>query len=446
MQNIVIIGSGAAGMTAASEAKRYDPSSNVTVFTEDEHIAYSPCAIPWVVEGKMEWKDIVMHDARFYEKERGITVHTKTKVTAADGQNKTVTACGKEYAYDSLVIATGGKVFVPPVPGNDLDGIFAVRTVNDAIAIRDASKSAKRIAVIGAGVIGLEMAAAFRNIGKDVLVVEMFDQVIPRICDNDISQMVLSELESKGIRFLFKTPLGSVNGSDKVKSITANGREYECDMVIFATGVRADLEIPKMLGLDIGILGAVAASPTMRPYSKGRLVNDVFVAGDVVQSHSAAAPGPTMSQLGSSAVKQGIVAGKNAAGGNFSMGATASPWISEIGDIQVGGAGISCGLAAWYGIRTAEGIAEGSTNARYYPGGKKITIKLIGDPSSRRIIGAQMVSRGNINGHVNWLSSVISGNITVDSFLMNGENAYCPPTSMVRDTAFDAAERLLNNI
>lgn len=442
MTKIVVIGSGAAGMTAASEARRTDPNADIRVFTEDGHIAYSPCAIPWVIEGKMDWKDIVMHDPSYYSGKRGIQVMTRTKVTAVDWSKKKVTANGESYDYDSLVVATGGTVFIPPINGKDLPGTFIVRTIDDAVAIRDALPKSKKIAVIGAGVIGLEIAVAMRNAGKDVMVVEMFDQPIPRICDRDMALRVQKHLEGLNIRFLFGTPIESVNGSDRVKGITAGGKEYDCDVVIFATGVRANLDIPRMLELDIGALNGVVVAPSMNPYRKGRIVNDVFVAGDVIQCQSSATDGPTMSQLGSSAVKQGIIAGKNAAGGKASLGPTTSPWISMVGNIQIGGAGLSEGLASWYGMKTMNSTAEGWSNARYYPGGKEMTVKLIADTATRRIVGAQLMSEGDINGHVNWLSSVISQKTTVDSFLADGENAYCPPTSMVRDVVFDAAEEL----
>ena len=130
-KRIIVIGSGAAGMTAASTAKARNPAAEVTVFTEDEDIAYSPCAIPWGIEGRTGWDDIVMHTPGFYEKERGIKVFTRTRVESVDDAAKTVTAGGKTYPYDALVIATGGKVFVPPVPGADLENVFIVRTVSD---------------------------------------------------------------------------------------------------------------------------------------------------------------------------------------------------------------------------------------------------------------------------------------------------------------------------
>ncbi|MDR0198382.1 MAG: FAD-dependent oxidoreductase, partial [Methanomassiliicoccaceae archaeon] len=304
-RNIVVIGAGAAGLTAASAAKRTDPEAKVTVFTEDEHIAYSPCVIPWVLEGRTTWDEIVMHDAPFYSRERGIDVHIRTKVTAADGRSRTVTAAGKTYGYDSLVIATGGSVFVPPIEGVGLKNVFVVRTINDGKKIEEAMKNVEKVVIAGAGVIGLEMALSMRNSGKDVVVAEMLDQVVPRIADKDMADAVQKHLESYGIRFALNAPVRSIDGDTSVRGITAGGRTYECDMVILATGVRANLEIPKMLGLDIGKLGGVVVSPTMRPYRNGEQVDDIFMAGDVVQCESAVAPGPTMSQLGSTAVKQG---------------------------------------------------------------------------------------------------------------------------------------------
>ena len=310
---IVVIGSGAAGMSAASSARKASKDAEITVITEDRDIAYSPCAIPWGIEGRTGWSDIVMHDPAYYEKERGIRVLTETKVESVDGEGKTVTAGGVAYPYDSLVIATGGTVFVPPIEGKDLDNVFVVRTVTDGKRIQAALEGAENVVIGGAGVIGLELAVALRDMGKQVTVIEMMDQVIPRIADRDMASMIQEELESKGVRFVMKAPIQAVKGDGKVEKVVAAGAEYPCDVMIFATGVRANLEIPKALGLDIGQLNAVIAAPTMNAYRRGRLVPDVYVAGDLVQCQSAVMPGATMSQLGSTAVKQGLVAGNNAA-------------------------------------------------------------------------------------------------------------------------------------
>ena len=441
-KQIIVIGSGAAGMSAASSAKRADPQAKVIVFTEDEHIAYSPCVIPWAIEGKTGWDDIIMHDAAYYKKERDIEVITRTSVTAVDGNSKTVTAGDKTYSYDSLVIATGGTVFIPPIEGKDLKGVYVVRTINDGKAIQDALRTSKTVVIGGAGVIGLEMALSLKEMGKEVIVIEMMDQVIPRIADKDMADPVQKYLEDKGIRFVMKAPIQAVKGKDKVEGVTAAGNDYACDMVIFATGVRANLTIPKMLELDIGQLGAVAVAPTMQPYKRGRLVNDVFLAGDVVQCQSAVMPGPTMSQLGSTAVRQGIIAGANAAGEKRITGPVASPWVSVIGDMHIAGTGLSLGLASWYGIKTVEGKAEGLTRARYYPGGKPLAVKVIADAFSHRIIGAQILAGEDATGRIDWLTSIIIEGVTAEDFAYRSENAYCPPTSMVRDVVLMAVDDL----
>lgn len=446
-KNIVVVGSGAAGMSAASAARKASKDAKITVITEDEDIAYSPCAIPWGIEGRTGWSDIVMHDAAFYKTERDIDVIIKTKVDTVDGDKKEVTAAGKTYPYDSLVIATGGTVFVPPIEGKDLQNVFVVRTVRDGKNIQKALETAKNVVIGGAGVIGLELAVALKDMGKDVTVIEMMDQVIPRIADRDMADIMQRHLEDRGVKFVMKAPIQAVKGDGKVEAVTANGVDYPCDVMIFATGVRANLELPKMLGLDIGQLNAVIAAPTMNAYRRGRLVPDVYVAGDLVQCTSAVMPGVTMSQLGSTAVKQGLVAGNNAAGGEKKeFGPVASPWVSMVGDLQIAGTGMSLGLASWYGIDVVCGKAQGLTRARYYPGGKDLIVKVLADRTSHRLIGAQIVAGEEATGRINWLTSAIIDGKTAEAFMVDSENAYCPPTNMVRDVVLAAVEDLCGKL
>ena len=446
-KRIIVIGSGAAGMSAASAAREASPDADITVFTEDEDIAYSPCAIPWGIEGRSQWDEIVMHTPQFYSEKRNIRVLTKTKVESVDGEAKTVTAGGESYPYDSLVIATGGRVFVPPIAGTDLKNVFVVRTVRDGKDIQAALSDVDRVVIGGAGVIGLELAVSLRGMGKDVTVIEMMDQVIPRIADKDMADEIQAHLEEKGIRFVMKAPIQAVNGDGRVESVTAAGQEYPCGLMIFATGVRANLDIAKSLGLDVGQLGALVASPTLNAYRRGRLVPDVFVAGDVMQCESAVMSGATMSQLGSTAVRQGRVAGHNAADGDKMLfGPVASPWVSVIGDKQIAGTGLSLGLASWYGIDTVTGKAEGLTRARYYPGGMELKVKVIADRTTHRIVGAQIIAGEEATGRIDWLTSAIINGMTAEDFLVRSENAYCPPTSMVKDVVISAVEDLCRHL
>ena len=446
VREIIIIGSGAAGMTAASSARKTDPNAKITVFTEDSDIAYSPCVIPWAVEGRVAWHNMVMHTPEHYSEKKNIDVLTKTKVDSVDDSAKTVTAAGRSYKYDSLVIATGGRVFVPPIKGTDLNGVFVVRTVQDGKAIQSYLKDVKGVVVCGAGVIGLEMARAFSDMGKDVTVIEMLDQIIPRIADKDMADPVQKYLEGRGIRFVLNSPVQSVNGIGKVSGVTAGDMEYPCGMVVFATGVRANTKIPKELGLDIGQLGAVAASPSMQPYRKEHLVPNIYVAGDLIQCMSSAVSGPTMSQLGSSAVRQGNVAGINAAGGKALFGPVASPWVSVIGEKEIAGTGLSLGLASWYGIDAVYGKAVGLTRARYCPGATEMTVKVLADAKTHKLIGAQIVAGEEATGRINWLTSAITSGTTAEDFLFHSENAYCPQTSMVKDVVISAVEDLCEKL
>lgn len=444
-RKIVIIGSGAAGLTAASTIREESPEAEINVFTEDEHIAYSPCAVIYVIEGVIkDFESIIMHDPQYYKEKRNILVHTKTKVAAVDVEKKTVTlADGSTMSWDALVLATGGKMFVPPVEGAKLPGVFTIKSVNDGKAIQNAIRNIDSVVVVGGGVIGLMMAVAVRKLGKQVSVVEMFSHVIPRILDDDMAEMVQRHCESLGIRFVLNTPVEAINGSGKVESVRAGGKEYLCEMVIMAAGIRANLELPNAMGLEIGPLGALRVSATLQPYKKGRLVKDVYAAGDMIMCHSAVTPGPTMSQLGSSAVRQGRVAGINASGGYTTFPGALSPWVTYLGELQAAGTGLSKGTADYFGINIVEGKAVGLTRARYYPGGKSITVKIIADKETHRIVGAQMVGGEDVTGRINWLTASILKGATVEDFVTSFENAYCPPTSMVKDVVNQAADVLM---
>lgn len=433
-------------MTAASTAKEHG-AEDITLITEDEHVAYSPCAIPFVIEGRIkDFPSIVMHTPEFYQRDRGIKVLVKTSVEKVDLDRKQLsTKDGRTFEFDSLIMATGGTVFVPPIEGKDLQGVFPVRFISDGEAIMDHLPAVKQVVVAGAGVIGLEVAVALKLKGKDVTIVEMFDQVVPRILDRDMAKLVQDHCESLGIKFVMGKPLSKIEGQGSVSGVVAGDMKVPCQMVIMATGVRANVRLAEQLGLEIGSLGAVRVSPSLQPYRKGRLVPDVYLAGDVVMCQSAVVPGPTMSQLGSTAVRQGRVAGIRAAGGNATFPGTASPYVSVIGDLQVGGTGLSRSLAEYYGLKVAEAVVKGSCRARYYPGCKEMTVKLLADTGSGRLIGGQIVGLDDITGRINWITAAILKGVTVRE-LIDLENAYCPPTSMVFDTVNAAAEKLAREL
>lgn len=447
---IVVIGGGAAGMSAASAARAADSKANIKVITADEDVAYSPCMIPWVLGGKYTWKSMIMHTPDWYATNRRIEVITKTTVDQiVNGKGEKYVLCKKKkYKFDNLVIATGGVHFVPPVEGRDLRGVFTLKSIRDGKNFQAYLKKvkARRIVVVGAGVLGLEVADGLNVAGYDVTVIEMMKQIVPRLADQDMAALMQARIEAKKIKAVVGAPLERVNGKEFVDSVTAGGKRYACDAVVFATGIRANLEVPKMLDLDLGQLDAVTVSPTMQPYSRGRLVPNVFLAGDVVQVQSAVYSGPTMSQLGSSAVKGGKVAGANAAGMRREFGPTVSPWVTRIAGFEMAAAGMSQGLASWYGTEVVAGRCDGLTRARYYDGALPMAVKVLADRTSHRIVGAQIVAGEGTTGRIDWLAEVIRQSVTAEEFLVCAENAYCPPTSMVVDPIICAVEDLAKKL
>ena len=250
---VVIVGGGAGGISTASNIRKLDKEIEITVLTRDNKVAYSPCAIPYVLSGKIEsFDDIIMRTPEDY-KEKEIDVITEVEVTEVDSDKKTVTyeKNGKKTVmdYDKLVLATGGNPFVPPMQGVDLDGVFRIRNIDDGMRVQEAMKDAKSAIVTGAGLIGIEIAYALKQQGLEVILSEMLPQIVPRSLDKDMSDILVKYLEMEGIQVVLGKPITKLIGEGKVEKACFGDEEiYDADMVIMATGVRAELDLARMAG------------------------------------------------------------------------------------------------------------------------------------------------------------------------------------------------------
>ena len=218
---VVIVGGGAGGISTASNIRKLDKEIEITVLTRDNKVAYSPCAIPYVLSGTIEsFDDIIMRTPEDY-KNKGIDVITETEVTAVDSTKKTVTyeKEGNEVVmdYDKLVLATGGNPFVPPMEGVDLDGVYRIRNIDDGIKVQEAMKEAKSAIVTGAGLIGIEIAFALKKQGLNVILSEMLPQIVPRSLDKDMSDILVQYLEQEGIQVVLGKPITKLIGDGKVE-------------------------------------------------------------------------------------------------------------------------------------------------------------------------------------------------------------------------------------
>ncbi len=438
--NIVIIGGGAGGLTAASNMRKYDKNAEITVITMDKHIAYSPCAIPYVLCGEVEcFDDIIMHQPEDYL-ERDINIITRAEVFKVDSEKNKIkyrlisedNPDEKELTYDYLVIATGATSFIPPVKGNDLEGVFKIRTIEDGFKIKEYAEKSKKVVVIGAGLIGLETAYGLMKIGLEVTVIEMVPQIVPRSLDPSMAEIVQNYMEKESINVLLGKPLEKIVGKEHVEGIIIGDETLDADMVIMATGVRPQTKLAKMAGCELG-KWAIIVNERMQTS-----VPNIYAVGDCVEVIDAITGHNTQSPLGTAAVRQGKIASKNIAGIKAEFKPVLNSMVSKIGNLEFGAVGVTRTFALQNGIEVISGKSKALTKARYYPGAKRIDVKIICDLKGR-IIGCQIIAEERVAERIDTMSLAIAKDITC-SELAAMEFSYAPPVSMVIDPIILAAE------
>ncbi|MCQ6254651.1 FAD-dependent oxidoreductase [Methanocaldococcus sp.] len=443
---VVIVGSGAGGLTTASTVRKYDKDIEIVVVTKEKEIAYSPCAIPYVIEGVIKsFDDIVMHTPEYYKKERNIEILTETTVIDVSSKENKIMCIDKEgnkfeIDYDYLVLATGAVPFIPPIEGKDLEGVFKVRTIEDGRNILKyiEENNCKKVAVVGAGAIGLEMAYGLKKRGLEVLVIEMAPQVLPRFLDPDMAEIVQKYLEKEGIKIILSKPLEKIVGKDRVEAVCVDNKLYNVDMVVMATGVRPNIELAKKAGCKIGKY-AIEVNEKMQTS-----IPNIYAVGDCVEVTDFITGEKTLSPFGSTAVRQGIVAGKNIAGIEVKFYPVLNSAVSKIGDLEIGGTGLTAFSANLKRIPIIIGKATALTRARYYPGGKRIDIKMIFNEDCR-VVGCQIVGGERVSERIDAMSIAIFKKVTSEE-LANMEFCYAPPVSMVYEPLSLAAEDALNKL
>ncbi len=438
---VAVIGGGAGGLSTASNIRKYDENAEITVITRDEHIAYSPCAIPYVLCGEVDcFENIIMHEPEDYL-ERNIKVITQAEVVEVKEAENTIkyqlqegqNAVEKELEYDYLVIATGGSPFIPPMEGCYLDGVFKIRTIKDGQQIMRWAEKSKKAIVVGAGLIGLEIAFGLKNMGLDVTVTEMLPQIVPRSLDPDMAKIVQNYIEKKGINVILGTPIEKITGENQVEgAIFGDEVEIEADMVILATGVRPETTMAKMAGCNLG-RWAIEVNEKMQTS-----VPNIYAVGDCVEVYDAITGHNTQSPLGSTAVRQAKIAARNIVGIDAKFNPVLNSMVSQVGNLEFGAVGLTKTAALQNGIKVISGKSKALTKARYYPGAKRIDVKMICDMKGR-IIGCQIIAEERVAERVDTMSLAIAQEMTC-SQLANTEFSYAPPVSMVIDPIILAAE------
>ena len=437
-RKIVIIGAHAAGVDAAAAARKTDRKAEITLMTKQKKPGYSPCGIPYVIGGQIpSFDDLVVFPPAYFRMMK-LDLRLETTATGIDTEAKTVDVEKKGKAekleYDSLIITTGAYPFVPPIKGSEKQGVYVVRTIEDGQKINEALKTAKSAAVIGAGVIGLETAVAFVECGVKTTVAELLPYSLPAMLDKDMADVVHKMLEERGLRIIVGHGADEFLGKNKVTGISVAEETIPADLVVVATGVRANVELAKNAGIALGETRAIKVNTRMETN-----VKDVYAAGDCAESIHTVTKRPALPQLGTTAVKQAKVAGINAAGGYAVFPGVLGSAVTKLFDIEIGVTGLNEFFAGRAGLKTIAGTISSKTKADYYPGALPIRIKIVVEKESERVIGGQIIGGEAVTQRVNALSFAIQKQMTVRE-LAKADTAYAPPVNETWEPMILAAE------
>ncbi len=431
---LAIIGGDAAGMSAASAAKRRDPDLDVVAFERGPYTSYSACGIPYFVGGLFDDADRLVSRSPEEHRQAGIDMRVRAEVRGIDLDRRTLTVYERseqratEEGFDELVIATGAVATPPPIPG--AEATETARTVDAAERFRAGlERGGGKAVVIGAGYIGLEMAENLVDRGMAVTVVDQGDRVM-RTLDRDMADHVQDGAEAHGVRFLLSTEIEEIRLDDAGKPcavVTSEG-ELPVDHVTLGTGAKPDVGLAQDAGLRVGDSGALVVDDHQRCPG----VDGVYAAGDCVESHHRVLDAPVNIQLGTHANKQGRVAGVNAAGGDARFPGVVGTAVSKVCKYEVARTGITEAEAEEAGIEAVGAIIKSSTRATYYPGAGPIWVKLVADPSSGRILGGQIVGVEGAAKRIDVLAACIWTGVGVDELAVM-DLSYAPPYSPVYD-------------
>jgi len=443
VRHVIVIGANAAGVEAASAARKKDRTAEITLITQEKTAGYSRCGLPFVIGGHIpNFMDLVVYPPAYFQMLK-LTLKNETKVTAINTKDKTVTFATKEGTtetaqYDSLVLATGADAFMPPIKGREKKGILSLRGLEDGEKIHAAVKAGAKSAVImGAGLIGLEVGVGLIEQGLKVTIVEMLPQILPQLLDADMAKLVQEHLEEHGMRILTSKGVEEFLGEDTVTAVMAGGEKIEADLFISAFGVRANTKLAVDAGIPLGETRAIKTNMRMEAD-----VKDVYAVGDCAESANIITHRPMCAQLGTIAVRQGKVAGANA-GGDYSQftGILASA-VTRLFEIEAGNTGLTENAAARNRIEVVVGAITSKTKADYFPGAKPIKIKLVVEKESQRIVGGQVIGGEEVTQRINCLSFAIQKGMTVRE-LSKADTAYAPPLCETWEPMVLAAEMVL---
>ncbi|MGR9085656.1 MAG: FAD-dependent oxidoreductase [Gammaproteobacteria bacterium] len=442
--HLVIIGGVAAGTKAAARARRTNRDLAITLFQDESEVSYTACGQPYYLSGVVDKREsLIIRKAENFEKE-GISVRLRHRVIRIDPDDSTVQvhtlANGRisSVHYDRLILATGARAVVPPIPGNHLDGVVTLRSMAELDRFRSVLErlTPQQAVIAGGGYIALEVAESLHALGIETTLIMRNRQIFSRL-DPEMSQFIEFHLLTKGIRIVAESNISEIVGrGGRVSEVVAQNHTMPAQMVVLALGAKSNVEIAEQAGIVLGPTGAIAVDERMETSIKG-----IFAAGDCAESYHRLTRQPVWTPLGDIANLQGRVAGENAAGGHAIFPGVFGTSIFKSFEIQAGMTGLTEADAKNAGFTVVSAMITARDKARYYPGARDVTLKLVADATNGRLLGAQVVGSGSVDKITDIAATALLGNLTC-SDLENADLAYAPPFSPVLSPIIVAAGAL----
>jgi NADPH-dependent 2,4-dienoyl-CoA reductase/sulfur reductase-like enzyme len=440
---MVVVGGDAAGMSAATQARKRRPSQELEIvaFERGRHTSYSACGLPYYAADVVkDWRDLVARTPEEFAAQ-DIEVRTRHEVEAVDLEAGRVRVRDldagrtREEAWDVLVVATGSEPLRPPIPGIDLPGVYGLSVLQDGIELRRAVDAGPdRAVIVGGGYIGLEAAEALVRRGIPTALVEAAPQVMNRI-DPDMGELVSRAVRDIGVELHLEEKVEAIEGGDRVRAVRTAARTLEADLVVLGLGTQPAVGLAEASGIQLGPSGAIAVNPSMHTPHEG-----VWAAGDCAESRHLVSGKPVSYHLGTIANKQGRVCGINIGGGYATFPGLLGTAVSKVCEVEVARTGLSEAELGELGLEWERASVDSTTSAGYLPGAAPIRIKVLAERRSGRLLGAQIVGKEGAAKRIDVFATAIWNGMAVDE-MVNLDLSYAPPFSPVWDPVLIAVRK-----
>lgn len=432
---VIIVGGVAAGMSAAAKLKRMKPDYEVVVYEKTDVVSFGACGLPYFVGGFFDDPNNMIARAPEKFRESGIDLNIFHEVVDVDTEAKKLKVknvkTGEEFIdnYDKLMIATGASSIIPPIKNVKLENVSTLKSLEDGIKIKELmnKEDIKKVAIIGAGFIGLEAVEAAKKLGKDVVVFQLEDRILPQVFDKEITDILEEEIRNHNVDLRLEEIVSELVGETKVEKVITNKGEYEADLVIVATGVRPNTAFLKDTNIDMLKNGAIIVDE----FGKTS-VEDIYAAGDCATIKNIVTGQDSYVPLATGANKLGRIVGENLAGANISFQGSLSSSCIKVMDMEAAATGITESQAAKLGMNVKAKFISDFNQTNYYPGRNKMYVKLVYDADTKVILGGQVAGFKDAVQRANVIAACVFGKLTTNQLGML-DLCYAPPFARTWD-------------